>query len=44
MRDAQPSWIWNAVAELEKAIREGNVQVPLVLTKPDIEKWRKELG
>lgn len=44
MRDAQPAWIWSAVAELEKAIRDGKVQVPLVLTKPDIEKWRKELG
>jgi basic membrane protein A len=44
MRDAQPKWIWDAVAQLEKAIREGRVTVPLVLTKPDIEKWRKELG
>lgn len=44
MRDAQPSWVWNAVADLEKAIREGKVIVPLVFTKPDIEKWRKELG
>jgi len=44
MRDAQPAWVWSAVAELEKAIREGKVSVPLVLTKPDIEKWRKELG
>ncbi|MCL6551748.1 MAG: BMP family ABC transporter substrate-binding protein [Firmicutes bacterium] len=44
MRDAQPSWVWSAVAELERAIREGKVVVPLVFTKPDIEKWRKELG
>jgi len=44
MRDAQPSWVWSAVAELERAIREGKVVVPLVITKPDIEKWRKELG
>ncbi|MDR7450241.1 MAG: BMP family ABC transporter substrate-binding protein [Armatimonadota bacterium] len=44
MRDAQPAWVWQAVAELEKAIREGRVTVPLVLTKPDIEKWRNELG
>ncbi|MDR5695226.1 MAG: BMP family ABC transporter substrate-binding protein [Armatimonadota bacterium] len=44
MREAQPQWIWAAVAELEKKIREGTVTVPLVLTKPDIEKWRKELG
>lgn len=44
MRDAQPSWIWSAVAELERAIREGKALVPMVITKPDIEKWRKELG
>ena len=44
MRDAQPPWVWSAVAELEKLIREGKVQVPFVITKPDIEKWRKELG
>jgi len=44
MRDAQPRWVWDAVAELEKAIREGRVQVPLVVTKPDIERWRGELG
>jgi len=44
MRDAQPSWIWSAVAELEKAIREGRVTVPFVITKPDIQQWRKELG
>lgn len=44
MRDAQPKWIWDAVAELGKLIREGKVQVPAVLTKPEIEKWRKDLG
>ena len=44
MRDAQPSWVWNAVAELEKAIRDGRVTVPFVITKPDIQKWRKEPG
>jgi len=44
MRNAQPAWIWAAVAELERAIRDGKVQVPLVLTKPDIQKWRKDLG
>lgn len=44
MREAQPAWIWNAVGELERLIRDGKVLVPLVFTKPDIEKWRKELG
>jgi basic membrane protein A len=44
MRDAQPAWIWEAVAELERKIRNREVTVPLVVTKPDIEKWRTELG
>jgi hypothetical protein len=44
VREAQPAWIWNAVAVLDRLIREGKVTVPLVFTKPDIEKWRKELG
>lgn len=44
MRDAQPKWVWDAMAELERLIRESKVQVPLVITKPDIERWRKELG
>jgi basic membrane protein A len=44
MRDAQPKWIWDAVAELEKKIRDGEVEVPLAFTEPDIKKWREELG
>ncbi len=44
MREAQPRWVWDAVADLEKKIREGQVTVPMVVTKPDIERWRGELG
>lgn len=44
MRDAQPEWIWRAVAELEEKIRTGEVEVPLVFTEEDIKKWRDELG
>ncbi|MCS7172861.1 MAG: BMP family ABC transporter substrate-binding protein [Armatimonadetes bacterium] len=44
MRNAQPRWVWDAVAELEKKIREAQVTVPMVVTKPDIERWRGELG
>ncbi|MDR7579023.1 MAG: BMP family ABC transporter substrate-binding protein [Armatimonadota bacterium] len=44
MREAQPKWVWDAVADLEKKIREGQVTVPMVVTKPDIERWRGELG
>jgi basic membrane protein A len=44
MRDAQPAWVWSAVAELEKKIRDGQVTVPLAVTKPDIQRWRDELG
>ncbi len=44
MRDAQPSWIWDAVAELEAAIRTGAVEVPLADTKETVDSWRDILG
>ena len=44
MRDAQPSWIWNAVAELEAKIRSGEVVVPLASTLADRDYWRDILG
>ena len=44
MRDAVPSWIWSAVSELERLIREGKVQVPLPLTEDDVKYWRGILG
>ena len=44
MRDAQPSWIWDAVAELETKIRTGAVEVPLVTTLDDRTYWRGIFG
>jgi len=44
MRDAQPSWIWDAVAELEGKIRSGEVVVPLASTADDVAYWRNILG
>ena len=44
MREAQPKWVWEGMAELEKEIRNGEVEVPMVMTKEGIEKWRGELG
>jgi basic membrane protein A len=44
MRDAQPSWIWDAVAELEAKIRSGEVVVPLASTLADRDYWRGILG
>lgn len=44
MRRAQPAWVWEAVAELEEKIRTGEVEVPMVTTEEDIQKWRDELG
>jgi len=44
MRDAQPSWIWDAVAELETKIRTGAVEVPLVTTLDDRAYWRGIFG
>lgn len=44
MRESIPSWIWNAVSELEQKIRSGEVQVPCPLTREEVDKWRAELG
>jgi len=40
MRDNQPAWIWEAVAELEEKIRAGEVEVPMVMTGDAIAYWR----
>ncbi len=44
MRDSIAPWIWEAVAELESKIRNGQVEVPLVVTEDAIAKWRELLG
>ena len=44
MRDAQPSWIWDAVAELEGKIRSGEVLVPLADTAETVAYWRNIFG
>ncbi len=44
MRESIPSWIWEAVAELEEKIRKGEVVVPEVSTEEAIKEWREELG
>ncbi len=44
MREAQPAWVWEAMAELERQIRTGEVEVPMVVTDEAIKKWREDLG
>jgi len=44
MREAQPSWIWDAVEELENDIRTGAVEVPLATTEEAVASWRGILG
>ncbi|MEM4663610.1 MAG: BMP family ABC transporter substrate-binding protein, partial [Desulfurococcaceae archaeon] len=44
MRESIPSWIWDAVKELENKIRRGEVEVPLPLTAEDVSYWRGILG
>jgi basic membrane protein A len=44
MRDAQPSWIWDAVDELEADIRTGAVEVPEATTEDAVASWRDILG
>lgn len=44
MRDALPSWIWDAAKELEDAIRNDPNLVPLAFTKDAVDQWRAVLG
>jgi basic membrane protein A len=44
LRDAQPSWIWDAVKELETKIRSGEVTVPLAMEENVVTYWRGILG
>jgi len=44
MRESIPSWIWDAVKELEEKIRKGEVEVPLAFDKETVEYWRDLLG
>jgi basic membrane protein A len=44
MRSAIPGWVWDAAKELEDGIRNGTIQVPLALTKADVDTWRATLG
>ena len=44
LRDNQPSWIWNAVSELQTKITNGEVTVPLAMTENVVAYWRDILG
>ncbi len=44
MRDALPSWIWDAAAELEAAIASDPALVPLAMTQETVDQWRAILG
>jgi basic membrane protein A len=44
MRNAIPSWVWDAAKELEDGISNGTIQVPLAATKADVDSWRATFG
>ena len=44
MRNALPSWIWDAAKELEDAIKNDPNLVPLAMTKDKVDEWRAVLG
>jgi len=44
MRDALPSWIWDAEKELETAIQNDPTLVPLAMTQDVVDQWRATLG
>jgi basic membrane protein A len=44
MRDALPSWIWDAEKDLETAIQNDPTLVPLAMTQEAVDQWRATLG
>jgi basic membrane protein A len=46
MRNALPSWIWDAAKELEEGIRSGQIKVPnaQMMTAEELAQWRAVLG
>jgi len=44
MRNAVPSWIWDAEKDLETAISNDPTLVPLATTKDVVDQWRATLG
>ena len=44
MRDALPSYVWDAARELEDAIKNNPDLVPLAMTKDAVDQWRAALG
>jgi len=44
MRSAIPGWIWDAVKELEDAIRSDPTLVPCAMSQADVDHWRAILG
>jgi len=46
MRNALPSWIWDAAKELEEGIRSGEIKVPnaQMMTAEELAQWRAVLG
>jgi basic membrane protein A len=44
MREAQPSWLWEGVTELQDKIIKGEIVVPITETKEAIDYWRGLLG
>jgi basic membrane protein A len=44
MRNAIPSWVWDAAKELQDGITNGTITVPLAQTQADVDSWRAQLG
>jgi basic membrane protein A len=44
MRDALPSWIWDAATELQSAIQNDPNLVPMAMSQEVVDQWRATLG
>lgn len=44
MRDAQPSWVWEGLAEFESKLETGEIAVPRADEEDEIDQWREIFG
>ena len=44
MRDAQPSWVWEGLAEFESKLETGEIAVPRADEEDEVDQWREIFG
>jgi basic membrane protein A len=44
MRDAQPAWVWEGLAEFESKLETGEITVPRADEEDEVDQWREIFG